>query len=179
MKNGKKLVNITPVFPITSTNPPIRVPVKRIYMKPEDIRKCIIARAKVEEVLSDGTTIRLGMTSCFTDNEPKKAEENVVEDPVVEKDSNEQPEVQSKQVENRFDRKHSKKWRKQHQREIQEAAKQSASIDNKVENSEFENNQSSADEKTEEDVTSASKLKLRIHYQLMIRKTNPLNPMRH
>ena len=149
MKNGKKLVNITPVFPITSTNPPIRVPVKRVYMKPDDIRKCIIARAKVEEILSDGTTIRLGMSSCFTDNEPNKVENQIIETISNIENSINESEEPVKQTENRFDRKHSRKWRKQHQREIQDAAKHATDNSAEAKTVESEDNQSYTDETNE------------------------------
>ena len=52
-----KRVNIYPRGPITTVNPPIRVPVKNITKDIKDIRRCIIAGAKVEEITKDGIVV--------------------------------------------------------------------------------------------------------------------------
>ena len=52
-----KKVNIYPSTPIVSVTPPIRTTVKGATKKIETIRKCIIARAKVEEILPTGDTV--------------------------------------------------------------------------------------------------------------------------
>lgn len=52
-----KRVNIYPRGPITTVNPPIRVPVKNVTKDIKDIRRCIIAGAKVEEITKDGIIV--------------------------------------------------------------------------------------------------------------------------
>lgn len=56
-----KIVNIYPSMPITGVNPPIRSTVKRVTKSVSEIRTCLMARAIVEEVLPDGTAIRLNI----------------------------------------------------------------------------------------------------------------------
>lgn len=63
-----KTVNIFPKFPIISVNPPIRTSVRRVTKSTTDIRACIIARAIVEEVLPDGSTIVLDLNNFDKDN---------------------------------------------------------------------------------------------------------------
>ena len=85
----KKIVNVYPRGPITTLNPPIRTRVMGIKLKTEDIRKCIIENATVEEVLSDKRLVKLTFENYDKDNEIKqiteepKAEATPV-DPVVE-----------------------------------------------------------------------------------------------
>ena len=64
----KKVVNIYPSFPITTVNPPIRGSVLKTKKDVNDIKKCIVARAKVEEVLNDGSTILLNLNNYDRDN---------------------------------------------------------------------------------------------------------------
>ena len=52
-----KRVNIYPRGPITTVNPPIRVPVKNVTKDIKDIRRCIIAGAKVEEITKNGIVV--------------------------------------------------------------------------------------------------------------------------
>ena len=52
-----KRVNIYPRGPIVTVNPPIRVPVKNVTKDIKDIRRCIIAGAKVEEITKDGIIV--------------------------------------------------------------------------------------------------------------------------
>lgn len=54
-----KVVNIYPTTPIIGVNPPIRSSVKKVTKTIEEIRTCLMARAIVEEVLNDGTVVRL------------------------------------------------------------------------------------------------------------------------
>ena len=54
-----KVVNIYPSTPIIGVNPPIRSSVKKVTKTIEEIRTCLMARAIVEEVLNDGTVVRL------------------------------------------------------------------------------------------------------------------------
>ena len=61
MNKLTKVVNIYPSMPITGINPPIRSAVKRVTKSIDEIRICLMARAIVEEILSDGKTIRLNI----------------------------------------------------------------------------------------------------------------------
>ena len=62
MKNKHvKLVNIYPSMPIITINPPIRTVVKRVYKSVEEIRACLMARATVEEILSNGDVVNLNI----------------------------------------------------------------------------------------------------------------------
>lgn len=65
---NKKVVNIYPTTPILSTNPPIRTMAYKITKPIKDIRACIIAGAKVEEILPNGTTIRLNLNNYDKDH---------------------------------------------------------------------------------------------------------------
>lgn len=74
-----KIVNIYPTWPITRLNPPIRSVVKNVTKSVEDIRICLVTRARVEEVLPDGSTVTLGFNNYNKDNSIKitKTEETV------------------------------------------------------------------------------------------------------
>ena len=61
MNKLTKVVNIFPSMPITGINPPIRSTVKRVTKSIDEIKICLMARAIVEEILSDGSTIRLNI----------------------------------------------------------------------------------------------------------------------
>lgn len=63
----QKKVNIYPRGPITSVNPPIRVPVRGVTKDVKDIRRCIIAGAKVEEIIPTGTIV-LNLQNYDIDN---------------------------------------------------------------------------------------------------------------
>ncbi len=65
---GTKKVNIYPQRPIVTLNPPIRSSVRRVYKSAEEIRKCLIARGIVEEVMEDGSTVRLDFSNYDKDN---------------------------------------------------------------------------------------------------------------
>lgn len=65
-----KRVNVTTVVAVRTTNPPICGTLKNIEMTTGDILKCLCKRAFVEEILSDGSTVRLNMKNYYTDNEP-------------------------------------------------------------------------------------------------------------
>ena len=74
-----KTVNIFPKFPIIGVNPPIRTAVRRVTKSTAEIRTCIIARAIVEEILEDGSTIILDLNNFDKDNS-----NTVVEEPIAE-----------------------------------------------------------------------------------------------
>ena len=64
----KKRVNIYPRGPITTVNPPIRSVVKAVTKDVSDIRKCILAGAKVEEVINNYISIELNLNNYDKDN---------------------------------------------------------------------------------------------------------------
>lgn len=66
-----KLVNIYPSVPVIAVNPPIRSITRNVKKPVEQIKACIMARATVEEILKDGSKIRLDLTNYDKDNEPK------------------------------------------------------------------------------------------------------------
>ena len=72
-----KKVNIYPKYPITTITPAIRTVSLGVTRPVEDIRKCIIARAIVDEVLSDGTTVRLTMNNFNKNNDKSKVEKAI------------------------------------------------------------------------------------------------------
>ena len=96
-----KKVNIYPSTPIVSVTPPIRTTVKGATKKIETIRKCIIARAKVEEILPTGDTVILDLSNYDKDNRfnteskmdiPETPADPIVPDaPVVEEPVKEEP----------------------------------------------------------------------------------------
>ena len=65
-----KTVNIYPNGAITTLNPPIRSRVLGVTKSIAEIRKCIIARAIVDEVLPGGKTVRLDFSNYDKDNNP-------------------------------------------------------------------------------------------------------------
>ena len=79
-----KIVNIYPKYPITTVNPPIRTAVKKVTKSIDEIRKCIIARAVVEEILNNGNTIPLDFSNYDKDNnEMIIKSEPVIETPIA------------------------------------------------------------------------------------------------
>lgn len=76
MSKNTKIVNIYPTMPITRVNPPIRTMVRNVTKSIDEIRACLMARATVEEVLSNGKTVRLDISNydrcldctCGTEN---------------------------------------------------------------------------------------------------------------
>ena len=63
-----KKVNIYPRGPVTTTNPPIRGVIKGVTKPIQDIRKCIIAGAKVEEIFEGGKVVLLNLSNYDLDN---------------------------------------------------------------------------------------------------------------
>ena len=83
-----KRVNVTTVVAVRTTNPPICGTLKNIEMTTGDILKCLCKRAFVEEILPDGSTVRLNMKNYYTDNTPVVAAAapiSVKPEPKVEK----------------------------------------------------------------------------------------------
>lgn len=63
-----KRVNIKATVPVRNINPPIYGTCKDITMTTGDILKCLCVRAIVDEILPDGSTIRLSMKNYNLDN---------------------------------------------------------------------------------------------------------------
>lgn len=63
-----KTVNISTRIPIRNVKPPLQGNYKNIKMDTSDIVKCLNRRARVEEVLSDGTTVQLTLSNYYKDH---------------------------------------------------------------------------------------------------------------
>lgn len=63
-----KRVNINAPVAIRTITPPIYGTCKNIIMSTGDILKCLCKRAIVDEILPDGSTVRLTMKNYYTDN---------------------------------------------------------------------------------------------------------------
>lgn len=85
-----KIVNIKATIPIRDTTPPIYGVKTNVKMTHSDILKCLCRRAIVEEVLPDGSTVRLN-TKNFRDN--LAASVKPVEKPAVKKETEKAKEV--------------------------------------------------------------------------------------
>ena len=67
-----KRVNIYPNGPIINVNPPIRTITKDVLKPVNDIKKCILAGAYVEEVFGPYKTVKLNLSNYDRDNTPPK-----------------------------------------------------------------------------------------------------------
>lgn len=63
-----KTVNVFTRIPIRNVKPPLQGNYKNIKMDTSDIVKCLNRRARVEEVLSDGTKILLNLSNYYKDH---------------------------------------------------------------------------------------------------------------
>lgn len=63
-----KRVNINAPVAIRNITPPIYGVCKNVIMSTGDILKCLCKRAIVDEILLDGSTVRLNMRNYYTDN---------------------------------------------------------------------------------------------------------------
>lgn len=63
-----KRVNINAPIAIRNITPPIYGVCKNVIMSTGDILKCLCKRAIVDEILPDGSTVRLNMRNYYTDN---------------------------------------------------------------------------------------------------------------
>ena len=100
MNKITKIVNIYPTMPITGINPPIRSTVKHVTKSIDEIRTCLMARALVEEILSNGDTVRLNIGNydkCLDKKENKcacgKCECKTVNSETLKPDTTETPVV--------------------------------------------------------------------------------------
>ena len=98
----KKTVNIYPSRPIITVNPIIRGVVKAATKDTDTIRKCLIAGAKVEEILTSGRLVRLDMNNYNKDNEVSVAEKKV-EEPKKEEKAEEPVKPESAEPDNNDD----------------------------------------------------------------------------
>lgn len=81
-----KKVNIYPSTPITNVQPIIRSTIKNATKDTETIRKCIISRAKVEEILATGEIVKLDLSNYDKDNTLSKGKEVVNNKSVVKEE---------------------------------------------------------------------------------------------
>lgn len=72
-----KKVNIYPTMPIIGLNPVVRTVTKNVFKSVDEIKICINARAIVEEILNDGSILRLNLSNYDKNN-------NVDKDTVVD-----------------------------------------------------------------------------------------------
>lgn len=68
MPSMTKKVNVTTTIPVRTVTPPLSGTYKGIIMTTGDILKCISRKAIVDEILLDGTTIRLTHANYYHDN---------------------------------------------------------------------------------------------------------------
>lgn len=68
MPSMTKRVNVYAQVAVRNVTPPICGTCKDIIMTTGDILKCLCKRARVEEILPNGKTIRLNMSNYYTDN---------------------------------------------------------------------------------------------------------------
>lgn len=68
MPSMTKRVNVYAQVAVRNVTPPICGTCKDIIMTTGDILKCLCKRARVEEILPDGKTVRLNMSNYYIDN---------------------------------------------------------------------------------------------------------------
>lgn len=68
MPSMTKRVNVYAQVAVRNVTPPIHGTCKDIIMTTGDILKCLCKRARVEEIMPDGKTVRLNMSNYYTDN---------------------------------------------------------------------------------------------------------------
>ena len=68
MNNNTKVVNIYPSFPITTIKPAIYSSVRNVTKSFDEIRECLISKARVEEVLEDKNIIKLDLSNYNRNN---------------------------------------------------------------------------------------------------------------
>ena len=64
----KKRVNVHAPIPVTTLKYPIAGSVRDVLMDVNDIRLCLCGKAKVEEILPSGKTVRLGFNNYDKEN---------------------------------------------------------------------------------------------------------------
>ena len=73
-----KKVNIYPTMPITTLNPVIRTMTKNTIKTVDEIKQCINARARVEEILIDGSILVLNLSNYDKNNNKKCIVNNAI-----------------------------------------------------------------------------------------------------
>ena len=68
MPSMTKRVNVYAQVAVRNITPPIYGTCKDIVMSTGDILKCLCKRARVEEILPDGSTVRLNLQNYYRDN---------------------------------------------------------------------------------------------------------------
>lgn len=68
MPTMTKRVNIRTTMPVRNVTPPINGTLHDVIMTTGDVLKCLSKRAIVDEILPDGSTVRLTMRNYYTDN---------------------------------------------------------------------------------------------------------------
>lgn len=63
-----KIVNVYAPIPVTTLKYPIAGSVRNVMMDVNDIRLCLCGKAKVEEILPSGKTVRLGFNNYDKEN---------------------------------------------------------------------------------------------------------------
>jgi len=82
-----KVINLYTRAPITALSVPIRGTAMGLHLHVKDIFKCMCQKAVIDEVLKDGSLVRLDMANYNTNNEPVIEEaivEEVITPPVVD-----------------------------------------------------------------------------------------------
>ena len=141
-----KLVNVYPNAPITTINPPIRTRLNNINMSVEDIRKCLIATAYVEEILDGRKTIPLDFSNYDKDNDLIPAEVIKTDTSAAEKETittdniataNEEATIpeDTKEAENNEDKSVATESDIEEHNEAKEDIKDQAPVENKKETS--------------------------------------------
>ena len=136
-----KLVNVYPNVPITTINPPIRTRLNNINMSVEDIRKCLIATAYVEEILDGRKTIPLDFSNYDKDNDLIPAEVIKTDTSAAEKETipadNEEVTIpeDTKEAENNEDKSAATESDIEKHNEAKEDIKEQAPVENKKETS--------------------------------------------
>ena len=74
-----KKVNIIAQIPVRNVYPPIYGTYKGVPMSPANILKCLMHKAVVEEILEDGSTVRLNTKNYNTVNKPVETVEHKLE----------------------------------------------------------------------------------------------------
>lgn len=64
----KKQVNVFASVPVVTIENPFSGYIRNVTMDSDDIRKCLFAKAKVEEILPSGKTVKLDFTNYDKEN---------------------------------------------------------------------------------------------------------------
>lgn len=81
----KKQVNVFASVPVVTIENPFSGYIRNVTMDSDDIRKCLFAKAKVEEILPSGKTVKLDFTNYDKENTTPSSDKvtNDVQRPTV------------------------------------------------------------------------------------------------